>query len=110
MTVSQFLKDLRAKGHGPGADWLRADFHVHLPTSEGYKYKRDDAFARLGAALQTADLSFAVVLKHETFTTKADLAKLQPHCPSVTLIPGVEINVLVDALFKKIGKDYFSIV
>ncbi len=107
MTVSQFRRDLRAKGHGPGANWLKADFHVHLPTSQDYKYRDNDAFTRLGVALEAAGLSFAVVLKHETFATKAELAQLQPHCPSVTLIPGVEINVLVDALFKQIGKDYF---
>lgn len=107
MTISEFRRTLRAKGHGPGATWLKADFHVHLPTSQDYEYKSDDAFARLGEALETSELSFVVVLKHESFATKAELAQLQPYCPSVTLIPGVEINVLVDALFKKIGKDYF---
>jgi len=35
------------------------------------------------------------------------LHALQPHCPDTTLSPGAEINVIVDALFKKIGKDYF---
>jgi len=70
-------------------------------------YKDSDAFECLGKALQTAKLGFAIVLKHEKFATKAELAQLQRYCPSVTLIPGVEINVLVDALFKKIGKDYF---
>jgi len=107
VTVREFRRNLRARGHGPGANWLKADFHVHLPTSHDYKYKGDDAFECLGKALESAELSFAVVLKHETFATKAELAQLQPYCPSVTLIPGVEINVLVDALFKKIGKDYF---
>ena len=34
-----------------------------------------------------------------------ELARLQPYCPG--LIPGAEINVLVDALFKKIGRDYY---
>lgn len=107
MTVSEFRRKLRAKGQGPGASWLKADFHVHLPTSNGYEYKGDDAFKCLGKALESAELSFVVVLKHETFATKAEISQLQPHCPSVTLIPGVEINVLVEALFKKIGKDYF---
>lgn len=105
--IKEFRRNLDKKAHGPGARWLKADFHVHLPTSHDYKYRGDDAFERLGRALEAADLSFAIVLKHESFATKAELAKLQPHCPSVTLIPGAEINVLVDALFKKIGKDYF---
>lgn len=107
VTVREFHRNLRAKGHGPGANWLKADFHVHLPTSHDYKYKGDDAFERLGKALESAGLSFAVVLKHETFATKAELARLQSYCPSVTLIPGAEINVLVEALFKKIGRDYY---
>ncbi len=96
-----------AKGHGPGAKWLKADFHVHLPTSHDYQYGDIDSFALLGQALEDARISFAIVLKHESFATKAELSQLQQYCPSVTLIPGVEINVIVDALFKKIGKDYF---
>jgi len=48
-----------------------------------------------------------VILKHQEFPTKAELTSLQKHCPQTTLIPGAEINVLVDALSKKIGKDYF---
>lgn len=107
MTVSDFRRNLKGKGVGPGANWLKADFHVHLPTSHDYEYKGDDACERLGKALESANLSFAILLKHQTFATKAELDQLQRHCPSVTLIPGVEINVLVDALFKKIGKDYF---
>ena len=107
MSVDEFRRNLRAKGLGPGARWLKADFHVHLPTGHDYEYKEADAFERLGKSLTAAELSFAVVLKHETFATKAEIAELQAHCPSVTLIPGVEINVIVDALFKKIGKDYF---
>ncbi len=107
MTASKFRQTLSAKGIGPGANWLKADFHVHLPTSHDYEYKGDDDFELLGKELESAGLSFVILLKHEIFATKAELAKLQPFCPSVTLIPGVEINVLVDALFKKIGKDYF---
>ena len=86
---------------------MKADFHIHLPTSHDYKYKEADAFERLGKSLESSGLSFAIVLNHEKFATKAELEKLQPHCPSVTLIPGAEINVFVDALSKKIGKDYY---
>ena len=107
LAIRQFRENLATKGLGPGASWLKSDFHVHLPTSHDYNYHGVDAFERLGNALEAAKLSFAVVLKHEKFATKAELARLQPHCPSVTLIPGVEINVFVEALFKKIGKDYF---
>ncbi len=107
MTVSEFRRTLLSKGHGPGAHWLKADFHVHLPTSNDYEYSGADSFELLGQALMAFELSFAVVLKHDSFATKAELAQLQQHCPSVSLIPGAEINVHVDALSKKIGKDYF---
>lgn len=107
MSLQEFQKNLERNGYGPGARWLKADFHVHLPTGHDYEYKSEDAFERLGKALADADLSFAIVLKHETFATKAELSKLQSYCPKVKLIPGAEINVIVDALFKKIGKDYF---
>ena len=106
-TITEFAKKLRANAIGPGARWVTADFHVHLPTGHDYLYRDADAFQRLGNALESARLSFAVVLKHESFATKAELAQLQEHCPSVALIPGVEINCFVDALFKKVGKDYF---
>jgi hypothetical protein len=92
MPVSKFRQTLRTKGLGPGANWLKADFHVHLPTSHDYEYKGDDDFEFLGKALESAGLSFVILLKHQTFATKAELAKLQPYCPSVTLIPGVEID------------------
>jgi hypothetical protein len=107
MTVSEFRRQLAAKGSGPGARWVKADFHIHLPTSNDYRYRGQDAVARLGAALEATGLGFAVVLKHEAFATKAELGQLQPYCPSVTLIPGAEVNIIVDALSGKIGKDYF---
>lgn len=107
MGINEFKSDLNKRGLSVGARWLKADFHVHLPGSSDYEYKGEDAYELLGKALESARLSFAVVLKHESYTTKSELARLQAHCPSVTLIPGAEINIIVDALFKKIGKDYF---
>ena len=107
MAIQEFKWALSKQGLSIGARWLKVDFHVHLPTSPGYEYKGDDAFERLGKALEASKLSYAIVLKHESYTTKSELARLQAHCPSVTLVPGAEINIIVDALFKKIGKDYF---
>ena len=66
----------------------KADFHVHLPTSHDYDYKSADAFEKLGKALEAADLSYAVVLKHGAFATKEELSRLQSCCPSVIARPG----------------------
>ena len=76
MSVSKFRQTLRTKGHGPGANWLKADFHVHLPTSHDYEYKGNDKFKLIGTALESAGLSFAILLKHETFATKAGLGDI----------------------------------
>jgi DNA repair ATPase RecN len=61
----------------------------------------------LGSALEVGRYGIVVIVKHQEFPTREELAELRQHCPSVTLIPGAEINVIVDALFKKIGKDYY---
>ena len=109
MTIPEFKRELANKSDriGPGAEWRRADFHVHFPTSHDYEYKGGDSFNRLAQELSAQQLDYAVLLKHQELPTREELAKLQQLCPRITLIPGAEINVLVDALFKKIGKDYF---
>ena len=38
---------------------------------------------------------------------RQELDRLQKHCPKTTLLPGAEINIFVDALGKKVGKDYY---
>jgi len=93
MSVEAFAANLRKHAVGPGATWHKADFHVHMPGSSDYEYKAADAEQLLGKALRSAKHSFAVVLKHEEFPTKHELAALQSHCPETTLIPGAEINV-----------------
>lgn len=107
MTIKDFRAQLARTAVGPGASWQRADFHVHMPGSSDYEYKSGDAVERLGEALREGHYSFAVILKHQEFPSRLELEALQRHCPHTTLIPGAEINVIVDALFKKIGKDYF---
>jgi DNA repair ATPase RecN len=107
MSIEAFVSKLREHGVGPGATWHKADFHVHAPSSSDYEYAGADANQRLGQALRDAELSFAVILKHEEFPTRKELADLQKYCAHTTLIPGAEINVFVDALSKKVNKDYF---
>jgi hypothetical protein len=105
--IDDFSVRLRNKGAGIGAEWMKADFHIHEPGSSDYEYKKGDAVAQLGCAISDAGYRFAIILKHQEFPSREELRALQPHCANTTLIPGAEINVLVDALFKKIGKDYF---
>jgi hypothetical protein len=107
MSIEAFVTNLRKHSVGPGARWHKADFHVHAPASSDYEYRGADAVEQLGRALRSANHSFAVVLKHQDFPTRQELADLRSHCSEVTLIPGAEINVFVDALSKKVNKDYF---
>jgi DNA repair ATPase RecN len=107
VTVDEFRRHIVKATVGPGGAWHRADFHVHAPSSSDYEYREADASERLGQALARSDCGFAVVLKHQEFPSRAELDAIQPHCPRTKLIPGAEINVIVDALFKKIGRDYF---
>ena len=107
MSIEEFVRGLKDHAVGPGASWLKADFHVHAPNSSDYEYRGADATEQLGRALKAADYSFAVILKHQEFPSREELAVLGKYCPDTTLIPGAEINVFVDALSKKVNKDYF---
>ena len=107
MSIEAFISNLRTHGVGPGARWHKADFHIHAPASSDYEYGGTDASEQLGRALRDAGHSFAVILKHQEFPTRQELAGLRKHCPDTTLIPGAEIDVFVDALSKKVNKDYF---
>ena len=107
MSIAEFVSNLRDRGIGPGAAWHKADFHVHMPGSSDYEYKSGDAPEQLARALSEAKLSFAVVLKHQDFPTRQEVASLQKLCPNTTIVPGAELNVFVDALSKKVNKDYF---
>lgn len=107
MTIAQFRKHLTSSPIGKGAAWFRADFHIHEPGSSDYEYRQGDASAKLGQAIDQGGYRFAVILKHQEFPTRAELESLKKSCPNTALIPGAEINVFVDALSKKIGKDYF---
>jgi DNA repair ATPase RecN len=107
VTIAEFRKALGASPISSGASWLKADFHIHEPGSSDYEYKGADAASLLGAAISKNEYRFAVVLKHQEFPNREELRALQKSCPDTTLIPGAEINVFVEALFKKISKDYF---
>lgn len=107
MTIGDFKRQLAKSQIGPGAAWLKADFHIHEPGSSDYEFKGGDAGPQLGRAIREGGYQFAVVLKHQEFPTHQELDALQTHCPDTALIPGAEINVFVEALFKKMGKDYF---
>ena len=106
-SVAEFRQFLSQKAPSIGAHWVKADFHIHYPKSSDYEYKGADTIKALGETLRSEDYLFAIVLKHQEFPTRNELEELQSYCPGTTLIPGAELNIFVDVLFKKVSKDYF---
>lgn len=106
MSIAEFRKELD-KAHGPGGQWRKADFHIHLPGSSDYQYKGGDATKLLADAINSTRREYAVILKHQEMPSRQELEALQGMTPNTTLIPGAEINVIVEALFKKVSKDHF---
>jgi len=107
MRPSEFEQQLGKSQNTGGGTFLKADFHVHAPRSSDYEYKGADAEERLGEVLRENDYSFAIILAHGETPAPKVLAGLQKHCPKTRLIPGAEINIFVDAISKKVSKDYF---
>jgi DNA repair ATPase RecN len=105
--IDEFKKLLVSKSVSGGGEFMRTDFHVHLPGSDDYEYKGEDKFELMAKTLNDGNFRIAVVLKHQEFPQKHELDTLQKLCPKTLLIPGAEINVFVDALAKKVGKDYY---
>jgi DNA repair ATPase RecN len=106
-SVADFRKALASKSAMSGSQWLKVDFHVHCPGSSDYEYKGSDRVERLGAELASGRHAAAIIVKHEEFPSRQELAEIGAHCPETILIPGAEINVFVETLFKKVSKDHY---
>ncbi len=107
MLVSEFEQQLNLHAPTNGGNFLKADFHIHAPGSTDYEHKGRDALERLGEIIRLEDYAFAVILEHQRMPDRGVLNDLHKHCPKTRLIPGAEINVYVDAMFKQVSKDYF---
>ncbi len=107
MTISEFEKVLYKKVSNNGGVFKKADFHVHMPGSSDYEYKGADAMTQLAKTINENNYAFAIVLEHERFPDVNKIEELQGLCPNTCIIPGAEINVFVDALGKKVNKDYY---
>lgn len=107
MRIEEFEVNLQKRSKSNGGVFKKADFHIHSPQSDDYKYKASDALEKLGQAIKSADYSFAVIVEHGRMPERALLSELSKYCPNTTLIPGAEINVYVDVMSKKVAKDHF---
>lgn len=107
MRPSEFEQQLRKSQKSDGGTFVKVDFHVHMPRSSDYEYGGADAVELLGKVLRENSYRFAIILAHGEMPNSDVLTELQKHCPNTKLIPGSEINIFVDTLFKKVSKDYF---
>lgn len=107
MQVEEFERKLKAVNGNKGGTFVKADFHIHSPVSSDYEYKAADSVEQLGRILQEQCYRYAVILEHQKMPDKTFLTELNKYCPSTLLIPGAEINIFVDTLFKKVAKDYY---
>ncbi len=105
--ITNFVRDLDRYCVTSGSHFAKADFHIHLPGSSDYEFRGEDAYEEMGRAITAADLRVATIVKHQEFPTIQELSKLQKYCQNTLLLPGAEINIFVDALNKKVGKDYY---
>ncbi|MEN6368906.1 MAG: AAA family ATPase [Thermotogota bacterium] len=105
--VAEFEAELVRHSRPLGGVFRKLDLHVHSPTDPGYEYRAPDAFEKLGSALATGGYSIAAIVEHGRVTPRETLERLQRLSPGVTLLPGAEINLFVDAVDKKIAKDQF---
>ncbi len=107
MGINDFKTRLAAAKVGAGGEFVKADFHVHMPASSDYEYKNSDSYDKMASALTSSKTAIAVVLKHQEFPSPSEIEKLQQLCASTSLLPGAELNIFVDAMFKKVAKDHF---
>jgi DNA repair ATPase RecN len=103
----EIKKKLFDRNISTGSKWVKTDFHIHCPGSSDYEYSGADSYHQLAKTLTDLEYGFAVVLKHQEFPAKEEIARLQSLCPKTKIIPGAELNIFVDAIEKKVGKNYF---
>ena len=79
-----------------GAQWVRADFHLHTRADREFKYEGDDDYynSRYVDALEKAGIQLGVIANHNTFDfdefkALGKTAKKK----GITLLPGVELSV-----------------
>lgn len=103
----EIKKKLFTQNISKGSKWVKVDFHVHCPGCSDYEYAGEDSYDQLAKTLTDLEYGFAIVLKHQEFPTKEEIDRLQSLCPKTKIIPGAELNIFIDAISKKAGKDYF---
>ena len=79
-----------------GAQWVRADFHLHTRTDREFKYTGDDNFynSNYVNALEKAGIQLGVITNHNKFDFEEFKAlRKTAQKKDIALLPGVGLSV-----------------
>ncbi|WP_415517687.1 MAG: TrlF family AAA-like ATPase [Desulfovibrio aminophilus] len=79
-----------------GAQWIRADFHLHTRADREFKYAGDDAYynSNYVAALKDAQIQLGVIANHNKFDiNEFNALRKTALKQNIMLLPGVELSV-----------------
>lgn len=79
-----------------GAEWIRADFHLHTRADREFKYTGDSEFfsSTYVAALEKAGIRLGVVANHNKFDLgEFNALRKTARKKGIALLPGVELSV-----------------
>jgi predicted ATPase len=79
-----------------GAQWVRADFHLHTRADREFKYAGDDSFydSNYVSALEQAQIRLGVITNHNKFDFEEFKAlRKTAQKKGIALLPGVEMGV-----------------
>jgi ABC-type dipeptide/oligopeptide/nickel transport system ATPase subunit len=107
--VQDFIRELNARSNPRFGSWHRIDLHNHTPLSHDYRYHRPDVVDVLANRIKDSKLSVVMFTDHEVLPDPWLVEDLGQRTGKL-ILPGVELNVLVEAFSKpdnKIDKDVF---
>lgn len=79
-----------------GAQWVRADFHLHTRADREFKFSGDDNFynSNYVDALERAGIRLGVITNHNKFDFEEFKAlRKTAHKKGIVLLPGIELSV-----------------
>ena len=87
---------IRSVVFAEGAQWIRADFHLHTRADREFKYAGDDNFynSHYVDALEKANIRLGVITNHNKFDfDEFKVLRKTAQKKGIVLLPGVELSV-----------------
>ena len=106
VTVAEFSADLKRHSLTTLGAWHKIDLHNHTPASFDYQDRTPEAARKIAERINSTGLSVIMFTDHEQLPDNNFIAEVRKHTQAL-IIKGAEVNVFVDALDKKVGKNYY---